>query len=264
MDQVGKVKSGDGTLIAYRRTGGDGPPVIMVGGVFSTAAAEAPLAALLAPRLSVITYDRRGRGASGDTAPYAVEREVEDIAALLTEVGGGASVYGMSSGAALALEAAASGLPITQLAVYEPPYDAGPAHVSDHTSYTARLDELLSRGRRDEAVELFLSVVGVEPDLVAGMRRTAMWRNMTALAHTLAYDNAVMGPGTVPTERLARITARVMVVDGGASPPPMRVAARAVAEALPRGRHRTLTGQVHEVAPHVLAPVLGEYFGAVA
>lgn len=265
MDQVGRAKSDDGTLIAYRRTGGDGPPVIMVGGAFSTAAAQAPLAALLAPRFSVITYDRRGRGGSGDTAPYAVEREVEDIAALLTKVGGSASLCGMSSGAALALEAAATGLPITQLAVYEPPYDAGPAaEVTDNAAYTARLDELLSEGRRDEAVELFLSVVGVPTDVVAGMRRSAMWRGMTALAHTLAYDNAVVGPGPVPTERLARITARVMVVDGGASPPPVRGAARAVAEALPRGRHRTLTGQVHEVAPHVLAPVLEEYFAAAA
>ncbi|WTA75914.1 alpha/beta hydrolase [Streptomyces sp. NBC_00838] len=263
MDQVGKAESGDGTLIAYRRTSGDGPPVVMVGGAFSTAEAEAPLAALLAPRFSVITYDRRGRGGSGDTAPYAVEREVEDIAALLDEAGGSASVYGVSSGAALALEAAAAGLPITQLAVYEPPYDAV-ADVTDGAAYTARLDELLAQGRRDEAVELFLSAVGVQPDVVARMRRATMWRGMTALAHTLAYDNAVMGPGPVPTERLARITARVMVVDGGASPPPMRVAARAVAAALPRGRHRTLTGQVHEVAPHVLAPVLAEYFAAAA
>ncbi|WP_405621563.1 alpha/beta hydrolase [Streptomyces sp. NBC_01511] len=261
---MGKAKSGDGTLIAYRRTGGDGPPVIMVGGAFSTAEAQAPLAALLAPRFSVITYDRRGRGGSGDTAPYAVEREVEDIAALLTEVGGSASVYGMSSGAALALEAAATGLPFTQLAVYEPPYDTGPGDATDNAACTARLDDLLSRGLRDEAVELFLSVLGVPPDVVAVMRRATIWRGMTALAHTLAYDNAVMGPGPVPTERLARITARVMVVDGGASPRPMRAAARAVADALPRGRHRTLTGQVHEVAPHVLAPVLEEYFAAAA
>ncbi|WSL58092.1 alpha/beta hydrolase [Streptomyces sp. NBC_01725] len=264
MDQVGKAESGDGTLIAYRRTRGGGPPVIMVGGAFSTAEAEAPLAALLAPRFSVITYDRRGRGGSGDTAPYAVEREVEDIAALLKKAGGTASVYGMSSGAALALEAAAAGLPITQLAVYEPPYGTGAVNATDGAAYTARLDDLLVRGRRDEAVELFLSMVGVPPDVVARMRRATMWRGMTALAHTLAYDNAVMGPGPVPTERLARITARVMVVDGGASPPPMRVAARAVAAALPRGRHRTLTGQVHEVAPHVLAPVLAEYFAGAA
>ncbi|MEU0699066.1 alpha/beta hydrolase [Streptomyces niveus] len=262
---MGRAESGDGTLIAYRRTCGEGPPVIMVGGAFSTADAEAPLAALLAPRFSVITYDRRGRGGSGDTAPYAVEREIEDIAALLTEAGGSASVYGMSSGAALALEAAAAGLPITQLAVYEPPYDTGAAaDVTDGAAYTARLDDLLVRGRRDEAVELFLSMVGVAPDVVARMRRATMWRGMTALAHTLAYDNAVMGPGRVPVERLARISARVMVVDGGASPPPMRVAARAVAAAVPRGRHRTLTGQVHEVAPHVLAPVLAEYFAAAA
>ncbi|WP_443079247.1 alpha/beta fold hydrolase [Streptomyces sp. NBC_01498] len=261
---MGSATSGDGTLIAYRRTGGDGPPVIMVGGAFSTAETEAPLASLLAPRFSVVTYDRRGRGGSGDRAPYAVEHEIADLAALLEEVGGSACVYGTSSGAALALEAAATGLPITQLAVYEPPYEAGAAVSTARAGYPARLGDLLARGLRDEAVELSLAMVGTTPDEVARMRGAAMWQGLTALAHTLVYDHAVVGPGPVPVERLARITARAMVVEGGASPPPTRAAARAVADALPRGRQRTLTGQVHTVAPHVLAPVLAEFFAEAA
>jgi pimeloyl-ACP methyl ester carboxylesterase len=261
MDNVRGAKSGDGTMIAYRRSGG-GPPVILVGGAFSTAESEEPLAKLLTVRFSVITYDRRGRGSSGDTAPYAVQREVEDLGALLAEAGGSASVYGISSGAALALEAAAAGLPITQLAVYEPPYRTDPADLAGATAYTERLTALLARNLRDDAVELFLTVVGMPPQAIAGMRQSPMWPELRGLAHTLAYDDAVLSPGLVPAERLGSIRARVMVVDGGASPALLRNGARAVAQALPRGRHRTLAGQTHEVAPHVLAPVLEEFFAA--
>jgi pimeloyl-ACP methyl ester carboxylesterase len=269
MDKVcktssGHVTSGDGTAIAYRCSG-DGPPVVLVGGAFSTAETEAPLARLLSPRLGVLTYDRRGRGDSGDTAPYAVEREIEDLGALLAEAGGSASVYGMSSGAALVLEAAAAGLPITQLALYEPPYSTSPADRSDSSDrggYPERLAELLALERRGDAVELFLSEVGLPADVVAQMRASAAWPDLTAMAHTLAYDNAVMGPGPVPVERLAAVAARVLVIDGGASPLFLRNAARAVAAALPRGRHRTLTGQTHEVTPQVLAPMLEDFFTA--
>lgn len=255
----GNVMSGDGTPIAYRRSG-DGPPVVLVGGAFSTAETQAPLARLLSRSFGVLTYDRRGRGASGDTAPYAVEREIEDLEALLAETGGSASVYGMSSGAALVLEAAAAGLPITQLALYEPPYSTAPADgVGRHVE---RLTALLALERRGDAVELFLSAVGLPRDVVAEMRASAAWPNLTALAHTLAYDSAVLGAGPVPVERLASVGARVMVIDGGASPLFLRSAARAVAAALPRGRHRTLTGQTHEVAPQVLAPMLEDFFAA--
>ncbi|MFJ2115168.1 MULTISPECIES: alpha/beta fold hydrolase [unclassified Streptomyces] len=256
-----KVKSGDGTTIAYRRSG-EGPPVIVVGGAFSTAASEAPLAELLAPSLSVITYDRRGRGASGDTGPYAVERETEDLAALLEEAGGSASLFGVGSGAALVLEAAAAGLPVTQLAVYEPPYATDPAELPHRAAYTERLTGLLARGRRDKAVELSLAAMGLAPVMTTALARSPRWRQLTALAHTLAYDNALLGRGLIPVERLSTVGTRAMVVDGGASPPPPRNAARAVAGALRRGRHRTLTGQTHEVAPHVLAPVLEEFFTA--
>ncbi|MFE3740302.1 alpha/beta fold hydrolase [Streptomyces sp. NPDC059134] len=256
-----KVKSGDGTPIAYRRSG-EGPPVILVGGAFSTAESEAPLARLLAPRFATITYDRRGRGASGDRAPYAVEREIEDLAALLAMAGGSAALYGVSSGGALVLEAVAAGLPVTQFAVYEPPYATDPAALPAKAAYTERLTGLLARGERDDAVELFLSAMELHPATIAVMRRSPLWTDLAAVAHTLAYDNQVLGEGLIPVRRLAAVTTRAMVVDGGASPPVVRDAARAAARALPRGRHRTLTGQTHEVAPHVLAPVLEEFFAA--
>ncbi|MFE2944445.1 alpha/beta fold hydrolase [Streptomyces sp. NPDC059255] len=256
-----KVKSGDGTPIAYRRSG-EGPPVILVGGAFSTAESEAPLARLLAPRFTTITYDRRGRGASGDRAPYAVEREVEDLAALLAVAGGSAALYGVSSGGALVLEAVAAGLPVTQFAVYEPPYATDPAALRARAAYTERLTELLARGLRDDAVELFLSAMDLHPATIEVMRRSPLWPDLAAVAHTLAYDDQVLGEGLIPVRRLSAVTTRAMVVDGGASPPVVRDAARAAARALPRGRHRTLTGQTHEVAPHVLAPVLEEFFAA--
>ncbi|WP_137993215.1 alpha/beta fold hydrolase [Streptomyces vilmorinianum] len=237
----GRVTSGDGTRIAYERCG-EGEPVIVVSGALCTGAAERPLAALLAPRFSVVTYDRRGRGGSGDTRPYTVEREIDDLAALIDEMGGHVSVHGMSSGGALALAATEAGLPIRQLSVYEPPYSSEAGAGSGAPSGSGARDAFA-------ALELFLSetAVQVPPQL-------------EAVAHTLAYDHAVLGDGTVPAARLGRIHARVLVVDGGASPARTRRAALAVSAALPRGRHRTLTGQTHMVAPHVLAPVLEDFY----
>lgn len=261
MDKVRKAKSGDGTQIAYRRSG-DGPPVVLVGGTLSTAESETRLAQLLAPRFDVIVYDRRGRGASGDTGPYAVRREVEDLAALLAEAGGAASVYGVSAGAILVLEAAGAGLPITQFALYEPPYATDSVDVRDQAAFTGRVTELLADGRREEAVELFLRLVDTPPATIEDLRGSPAWPRLAALAHTLVYDNTLVGLEPVPVDRLASVGVRGMVVDGGASPARLRNAAKAVAEALPRGRHRTLTGQTHEVAPHVLAPVLTEFFAA--
>lgn len=256
------VISRDGTPVAYERRG-EGTPLILVGGAFSTGGAEAPLAALLAPHFGVVTYDRRGRGESGDTAPYAVAREVEDLAALVAEESGPVLGYGMSSGGALVLEAAASGVPFEKIAVYEPPFTvAGPDDRIARQRYAARLGELLAAGDRGGAAALFLSVVGMAPEAVARLREAPMWPELEALAPTLAYDEAVMADGTVPVERLASVGPPVLVVDGGASPPAMRDAARRVAKAVRRGRHRTLTGQIHDVAPQVLAPVLREFFAS--
>ncbi|MFF3315331.1 alpha/beta fold hydrolase [Streptomyces sp. NPDC003035] len=254
----GRVTSGDGTPIAYERRG-EGAPVILVGGALCTGETERPLAELLAPRFSVVTYDRRGRGGSGDTGPYTVEREIDDLAALIDEVGGPVAVHGTSSGGALALAAAAAGLPIDRLSVYEPPFSAEAGGRETFGDHRRRLTGLLDRGRRAAALELFLADA-MAPEALAGMRRSEMWPRLEAVAHTLAYDHAVLGDGGVPTERLGRIHACVLVVDGGSSPAWMRRAARGVSTALPRGRHRTLTGQTHMVAPHVLAPVLEEFY----
>lgn len=256
----GTVLSKDGTVIAYERRG-DGPPLVLVGGALATAADEAPLANLLAHRFSVIAYDRRGRGASGDTAPYAVRREVEDLAAVVEEAGGHVCVHGTASGGVLALEAAASGVPVAQLSLYEPPFVTDPAGREAAAARREDVAALLARGRRGDALKLFLSEV-LPPGVLGGLHRSPLWAELEARAHTLAYDHAVLGDAGVPAERLREVAVRVTVVDGGASPSWRRDSVRAVARALPRGRHRTLTGQTHEVAPHVLAPALAGFFAA--
>ncbi|MFD6656818.1 alpha/beta fold hydrolase [Streptomyces parvus] len=254
-----RILSTDGTPIAYRRQG-EGPPLVLVGGALSVAATDAALAALLAPRFTVITYDRRGRGASGDTGRCTVAREVEDLAAVVGAAGSGASVFGMSSGGALALEAAAAGLPVELLAVYEPPYTPGASGLRFKARCTARLQRLLAAGDRAGAVELFLSMTGVAEETAARMRLTPAWAELEARAHTLAYDDDLLGDGAIPTGRFSAVTTRTLVICGGFSSAPARAATRTLAEALPRGRHRTLTGQLREVAPQVLAPVLTEFF----
>ena len=262
---VDKVRSSDGTMIAFDRSG-DGPPLVYVGGALNDRSSGAPLAAVLAPRFTVLTYDRRGRGASGDTAPYAVEREVEDLAALIGEAGGSAALYGMSSGGALALEAAARGLPIAKLALYEPPFAADDGGRRQAREYTAKLAELLAADRRGDALELFMTRVGVPVELVGQMRGAPMWPALEALAPTLAYDSAVMGDsdrgGSLPAERLATVTTPTLILDGEASPAFLREAARRVADTLPHGRHRSLQGQTHDVAPEALAPVLEEFLAS--
>ncbi|MEV6246953.1 alpha/beta hydrolase [Streptomyces sp. NPDC051742] len=237
----GRVTSQDGTPIAYERYG-DGPPLVLVSGALGTAATERPLGLLLARRFSVLAYDRRGRGGSGDTGPYAVEREFEDLAAVVAEAGDGVALHGTGTGGALVLGALAAGLSAGPVSVYEPPYSAEAA--ARHHGAVALLD----RGRRGAALDLFLADSAVPAELRPGV---------VELAHTLAYDRAVLGDGSA--RHLARVHARVLVVDGGASPAGSRSAARALTAALPRARHRTLTGQTHEVAPHVLAPVLEEF-----
>ncbi|MFF2727113.1 alpha/beta fold hydrolase [Streptomyces sp. NPDC058008] len=254
-----KTLSRDGTPIAYRRRG-EGPPVILVGGALSTSADEAPLAALLAPRFTAVTYDRRGRGASGDGGPYSLRREIEDLASVAAAVGGRVSVFGMLSGGALALEAQAAGLPVDMLAVYEPPYTPGATALLYRSRSTALLHRLLAKGDRGGAVALYLSRSGVPEDMIARMRRDPLWSGLEAVAHTLAYDDALLGDGSVPAARLASVTARTLVVTGGFSTEVAHRTTLALAAAIPRARHRTLTGQTRELAPHVIAPVLADFF----
>lgn len=187
---------------------------------------------------------------------------MEDIAALIDAVGGRAALYGMSSGAALALEAAASGLPVTRVAVYEPPFAVDEGGGKERAEYTRQLSELLAEGRNGDAVELFMSLTGAPAEMIAGARRSPWWPDMEAVAPTLAYDNAGMGDGLVPRERLASITVPVLAVAGAASPSWMREAARTVAEAVPGGTYRTLDGQTHAVDPDALGPLLTDFFSA--
>ncbi|MFJ4204613.1 alpha/beta fold hydrolase [Streptomyces sviceus] len=255
-----KTLSRDGTPIAYERTG-QGPAVILVSGAMSTGGTVAPLSLPLSERFDVLVYDRRGRGASGDTAPYAVAREVDDLAALIETAGGEASLCGISSGGALVLEAAASGLPVRRVAVYETPFaDFLDGGAEGNAEYTRRLDAALAEGRRGDAVELFLRLTGMGEEMIQGARQSPMWPGMEAVAPTLAYDNAVMAGGLVPRDRLASITVPVLAVAGGASPEWMREGTRAVADAAPKGSYRVLEGQTHMVDPTALAPVLTEFF----
>ncbi|MFF9488576.1 alpha/beta fold hydrolase [Streptomyces sp. NPDC014676] len=253
------ISSRDGTPLAYE-SAGRGATVVLVSGAMSTGGTVAPLAARLSERFRVVVYDRRGRGGSGDTAPYAVEREVEDLAALIGAVGGEAALYGVSSGGALALRAAASGLPVHHVAVYETPYAMSEEDLGERARYTERLTAALAEGRRGEAVELFLRLTGLGEEVIQGARQSPMWAGMESLAPSLAYDDAVMGDGSVPRELLASVRVPVLSIAGDASPAWMRKAARAIAESVPRGTYRTLEGQTHMVEPDVLAPVLAEFF----
>ena len=258
---MNEVTSSDGTTIAFDQLG-DGPPVILVCGASTDRRANAPLAELLAEHFTVFNYDRRGRGDSGDTPPYAVEREVEDLDAVIDAAGGSAFVYGTSSGGALALETAASGLCITKLALWEVPFSL---HESSRPpADTARTyTELVAAGRRGEAVEFFMAkVVGLPPEFVAYARIQPFWGAQEALAHTLAYDATVMGDYSLPAERAAAVTVPTLVMAGGASFSFMGETARALADILPEGQHRILEGQEHNIAPEAIAPVLEEFFAA--
>jgi len=261
---MNKVSSPDGTPIAFDRLG-DGQPVIVVGGAMCDRALTGPTAKELAKRFTVINYDRRGRGDSGDTAPYAVERELEDLGALIAEAGGRASVYGHSSGAALALHAAVAGLPIAKLVLHEPAF-VPDAEEERRTSrkYAESIKVILSEGHRGEAVKLFFATVGMPQEMVDEMRQTPRWAELEAMAPTLAYDSEVMGDrstgGTVPTDLVGRVTTESLVLVGGASPAWMIDIGRQIADVLPNGRHRILVGQEHVVTPEVLVPVLAEFF----
>jgi pimeloyl-ACP methyl ester carboxylesterase len=256
--------STDGTTIAFDRTGA-GPALIFVGGGLSTRLAAGPLAALLAPHFSVFSYDRRGRGDSGDTPPYAVKREIEDLAAVIAAAGGSAGVYGHSSGAVLTLEAAARGLAITRLALYEPPCIVDHSRPLPPPDVLAQLSTLLAAGRRGDAVELFFTqAVFMPAGAVAQMRQSPAWPAMEAAAHTLLYDMAItadfLNGDPAPVARWASVTLPALVIDGGASPAWIRHAAELLARTLPEAQHRTLPDQTHGADPRVLAPVLEEFF----
>ncbi|MDP9863677.1 MULTISPECIES: alpha/beta fold hydrolase [Streptosporangium] len=259
---MSKVLSSDGTAIAFERVG-QGPALILVGGALSHRALPGmvELTGLLSRHFTVVNYDRRGRGDSGDREPYAVEREIEDLDAMINMVGGSASVWGISSGGVLALKAAAHGLAINKLALYEPPFVAGGSGRRPPADHQERLTRLVAAGRRSEAAAYFMTkVVGVPSVLVAAMRLLPRWSRLKAVANTLPYDAAVMGDYSLPVRQLGLITVPTLVMAGERSPAVRRQAARELTEAVPTARHRPLEEQNHNVSMKALAPVLVEYF----
>jgi pimeloyl-ACP methyl ester carboxylesterase len=260
-----KVVSKDGTSIAFDRSG-SGPPLILVDGALCYRAfgPMGALVPLLSPHFTVFTYDRRGRGESGNGKPYALEREVEDLDALISEAGGAVYVYGASSGAGLALEAANRGLAIRRLALYEAPYIVDDSTPPIPEDYVAQLNELVASGRRGDAVKMFMKTVGTPGFFIALIRFLPMWSKLESVAHTIAYDITVMGNGQkgkpFPPGRWASVRIPTLVLGGGKSPAWMQRSVRAVADALPNAQHRTLEGQTHMVKAKVQAPVLKEFF----
>ena len=259
------VRSADGTAIAYTQAG-QGPPLILVDGALcSRSFGPMPkLAAQLTPRFTVFTYDRRGRGASGDTRPYAIDREVEDIEALAALAGGTVLVHGTSSGSALALEAAKRIPAIGKLAVYEPPFIVDDSRTPIPDDYLARLDRLVAERRNGDAVKMFMRFVGTPAIFTAVMPLTPVWPKLKAAAPTLPYDITLVqdhdhGKPLAPAE-WAAIKVPALVAAGGKSPAWMVNGTRALADALPDARYRTLPGQTHMVKPQAIAPVLTEFF----
>ncbi|QKW54838.1 alpha/beta hydrolase [Streptomyces buecherae] len=258
-----KIASRDGTVIAYDRVGA-GPPVIVVAGASCDRGVQATLAGALARHVTVLNYDRRGRGDSGDTLPYAVDRELEDIRALVDAAGGRASLLGLSSGAVLAARAAADGVPLERLILWEPPFSVDAEGRRRARAYAARLRELLAHDQRGDALALFLRQVGLPEAAIAERRRSPYWESGVALAHTLAYDAAVMADSTPPTGVLAQIGTPSLVLAGSRSPEPLRRAAERAAASIPDSRHQVLADQDHHVDPEAIAPVVARFAGAAA
>ena len=254
-----KVLSKDGTPIAYDQSG-EGPPIILVVGAFNTSATGAPLAAQLSKHFTVFNYDRRGRGASGDTIPYTIEREIEDIDALITEAGGSAFVFGYSSGAILALMAA-RGLTITKLALYDPPFLVDAKSSQRFKDLVGQLAELIASGHRGQAVELFQTqAVGIPAEVVSQLRQAPFWPSLEDIAPTLVYEATLLDDMPSLAERMASIPVSTLVISGGENQARLLQAAQAVADALPTASYRSLSGQTHDIMPEVLAPVLEEFF----
>lgn len=262
------VTSRDGTRIGFTRAG-QGPALILVDGAmcFRQFGPMEGLAALLNQQFTVYTYDRRGRGESGDTQPYAVEREIEDIEALVTEAGGSAFVYGISSGAALALMAAAHVPAIKKLVVYEAPFGVDSSRPVTVENYMPQLSALLAEDRRGDAVELFMRLVGVPAEMIAGMRQSPVWPAFESIAPTLRYDGTIVDNPqegqSLPSAFAAQLNSLklpALVMAGGASPDWMRNTAQAIAKAIPGAQYRTIAGQTHELQSDAVAPILIEFF----
>jgi len=259
-----RILSKDETKIAYDKTG-QGPALIIVAGAFQGRMAMAPYAEALSKRFTVYNYDRRGRGESGDTQPYEVAREIEDIDALIQEAGGSAFVFGGSSGGVLTLDSAAHGANITKLAVYEPPFVVNDSRDPVPEDMVEQLKELIAFGRRGDAAETFMTKGSLMPaEMVAGMRAQPFWAEVEAVAHSLVYDAMIMD-GTMrgmplPMERWSAVNIPTLVIYSSDGPAWSRNAAGSLVALLPHAEGKALQGQFHTLTPDALTPVLEEFF----
>ena len=255
--------SSDGTLLTFEAVG-EGPALILVGGAFNdrnARSAGTPLAASLKERYRVLSYDRRGRGGSGDRERYDHAREIDDLGALIDVAGGSAFVFGISSGGLLGLDAAVRGLPITKLAAYEPPVILEPQRVQQFDALAEQLARATAEGRRGDAAELFLTqVVQMPAQVVQGMRAAPFWRGLEALAHTLSYDVRITARGPARLAEVSQLAVPTLLLQGSASPPWMREAIARLGAAIPGATQRTLQGQTHDVDVAVLAGALRDFF----
>ncbi|MDQ0986754.1 alpha/beta fold hydrolase [Streptomyces sp. V2I9] len=256
------VVSADGTEIAYERSG-SGPAVVLVASALADRSDTVKLAALLAEHFTVVNYDRRGRGASGDADVYAVDREIEDIAALVDQLGGSAALFGSSSGAVLALRAAASGVKVDRLALYEPPFVVARGDAGPPLDLAEQVGGLLAQGRDGDAVRYFMTKVQGMPGIAVSFMKLMpkIWKNLVGLARTLPYDIAVMGDTQqgrpLDEGEWKGVDVPTLVLTGGKSPAAFRRAAGDLAGILPKGDHRTLPGLNHGavvMAPKKVAP----------
>ena len=261
------IKSSDGTELAFDRIG-QGPPVVLVGGAFSWRRWKGfvELADLLSARFTVLNYDRRGRGDSGDTKPYALEREFEDLQEMISIAGGSASVWGMSSGGILALEAARASVEIEKIAAYEPPFIVDASDGLPPDDFVPHIGALVDRGRRSEAVKYFMARVMGMPSLIPSLMSLwpPIWSNLKATAHTLPYEAALIDRYVrgrrVDDAYWAQVATPTLIVSGEKSPEKLRKGAAAIAAALPKAEHRALPGVSHNVKMSALAPVLADFF----
>lgn len=257
-DSPAIATSNDGTRIAFEKAG-KGPALVIVGGALSDRKGGRPLAGKLSDRFTVYAYDRRGRGQSSDTKPYAVDREIEDLGALIQEAGGKAYVYGVSSGAALALQAATKlgAAKVTKLAVYEPPYGQDERAFKQQKD---RIHQLVQTGKPGDAAAFFFSAIGTPPQAIEDLKRSPNWEDIGKIDFTLAYDYAVLGNGSVP-ETVQRVSVPTLVMDGEKSMGFMHPTADRIAELVPNAQRKTIKGQTHQAAPEAVAPLLIEFFG---